>query len=307
MLAANCSRTATLARGMAADARERTVTSFDGLALAVRETGPEDGRPVIAMHGVLQTRDNVLRGADLERAGYRVVAYDVRGHGRSEGTTDAADYGYDALVRDFVAVQDACDAAPALLVGVSIGGVTALRVAIEQPERVAALVVATPAFDPATHPIPADIERGERVAAAVRAGDAAALVDAEPVPVDDPELYRSLRVFAQRTAQRTVEAHRDRDVAAVALDAILRARAFESLDELSAVRVPAVVIGSRDEFDGNHPLNVARGYADAIPDAGFVVEDQGKLPIAWRGREVSKIALELGERARWDVAAPAFD
>lgn len=292
---------------MAKDAREKVVESFDGLALAVRESGPEDGRPVIAMHGVLQTRDNVLRGADLERAGHRVISYDVRGHGNSEGTTDPGDYGYDALVRDFLAVQDACDASSAVLVGVSIGGVTALRVAIERPERVAALLVATPAFDPETHPIPADIERGERVADAVRAGDAAALVDAEPVPVDDPELYRSLRVFAERTAQRTVEAHRDRDVAAVALVAILRARAFESFDQLAAVRVPTVVVGSRDEFDGNHPLPVARAYAAAIPGAGFVVEDEGKLPLAWRGREVSKIALELCERAQWGVAAPAFD
>jgi pimeloyl-ACP methyl ester carboxylesterase len=295
----------------AAEERERVVTSADGLALAVRETGPEDGRPVLALHGVLQTRDNVLKAADLARAGYRVIAPDVRGHGRSEGTTDPDDYGYDALLRDVVAVQDAYEASPAVMVGVSIGGVTALRLAIEQPERVAGLVVATPAFDPSTHPIPADLERAARVAAAVRAGDAGALIDAEPVPVDDPDLYRSLRVFAERTAQRTVQAHRDREVAAVALEAILRARAFESLDELAAVRAPTVVVGSRDKYDGNHPHHVARAYAEAIPGARFLIEDEGKLPLAWRGREMTRIALEMCERARWGAgerdAAPALD
>ncbi|HEX8647172.1 MAG TPA: alpha/beta hydrolase, partial [Thermoleophilaceae bacterium] len=273
-----------------------------GVGISAHASGPEDGPPVVALHGVMQTYDSVLKDTMLVKAGLRVIAYDARGHGGSESPGDRTQYGYDRLVEDLVAVMDAFGASPAVLVGVSMGALTAMRLAVEQPERVAGLVAVTPAYDPAKEL--GCMAHAERVADALRARDVDALMEAEPVRVADPEDNDALRSFARRTAERTVEVHRDADAAAEALLAILRARPFETFEPLAAIQAPTVVVGSRDVFDLNHPLHIARAYADAIPGSRFVCEDdEGSLPIAWRGREVAKIVLDVARGAGFDSAS----
>ena len=265
------------------------------LRLATHCSGPEDGPAVIALHGVMQTHDTVLKGDVLERAGCRVIAYDARGHGGSEAPEDPADYGYDRLVEDLVGVMDAHDASPAVLVGVSMGALTSLRLAVEQPERVAGIVAVTPAYNPDS--AGGCLNRAELVAEALRRRDPEALIEAEPVGPAAGHRQRALLAFARRTAERTIESHRDPGATATALLAILRARAFETFEPLAAVEAPTVVIGSRDEFDLNHPLWLAEQYARALPGCRWVCEDEGQLPVAWKGREVARIALELAETA----------
>jgi pimeloyl-ACP methyl ester carboxylesterase len=271
------------------------VPTPSGTRIAARVTGPEDGRPVIALHGVMQTHDTVLKGHELEDSGFRVISYDARGHGASEAPEDISGYSYERLMDDLVAVMDFFDARPALLAGVSMGALTALRLAIEQPGRVAGIVAITPAYNPDS--TGGCLAHAERVADALRTRDAATLIAASPVRVADPHHERALHVFARRTAERTVEAHRDPDATATALMAILRARAFESLEPLAKVRAPTIVVGSRDEFDVNHPLWLAEAYAAAIPGCRYVCEDEGHLPLAWKGREMAALVHELAEVA----------
>src|SRR5436190_752605 len=121
----------------AAPAREEVVSST-GVDLAVRPTGDPDGPPVVVMHELFGTRDQVLMGSTrLEEAGFRVVAYDARGHGRSGAPADPTDYGYPTLMLDLLAVMDAFHLDRALLLGVSMGAHSALRLGLEHPDRVA--------------------------------------------------------------------------------------------------------------------------------------------------------------------------
>ena len=263
------------------------------MRLAVHESGPADGPAVIALHGVMQTHDTVMKGDELQRAGYRVIAYDARGHGGSETPDDPTDYGYDRLVEDLVQVMDEHDASPAVLVGVSMGALTSLRLALEQPERVAGIVAVTPAYNPDS--AGGCLNRAELVAEALRQRDAELLIAAEPVGPADGHRQRALLAFARRTAERTIASHRDPAATAIALLAILRARAFDTFEPLAAIEAPTVVIGSHDEFDLNHPLWLAEQYARALPGCRWVCEEKGELPIAWKGREVARIALELAE------------
>ena len=48
------------------------------------------------------------------------------------------------------------------------------------------------------------------------------------------------------------------------------------------------MVGSRDDTDPEHPLAVAREYADRLPNAELVVEDEGEPPLAWQGARLSK-------------------
>lgn len=83
----------------------------------------------------------------LARRGFDVTAFDHRGHGRSDGRRGALRRD-DDLVDDLDAVVESTGREPVLLVGHSMGGLVALRYALEHPERVRALVLSSPALDP---------------------------------------------------------------------------------------------------------------------------------------------------------------
>jgi pimeloyl-ACP methyl ester carboxylesterase len=74
-----------------------------------------------------------------------------------------------------------------------------------------------------------------------------------------------------------------------ALRVVPRAVAFEGLDALERLTMPALVVGSRDESDPGHPLELAQAYVEHLPHAQLVVEDEGASPIAWQGAQLSRI------------------
>ena len=75
----------------------RNGTSLEGECLG-------DGAPLVLLHGLSATRRNVVQGSrHLAKRGYRLIAYDARGHGAS---TPAQSYGYPELVGDLEAVLD---------------------------------------------------------------------------------------------------------------------------------------------------------------------------------------------------------
>src|SRR5687768_16550898 len=117
------------------------------------------------LHGLTATRRYVVHGSNaLARAGHRVIAYDARGHGESD---PAQPYDYPTLAADLLGVLDERGVERALLDGASMGWHTALRFALVHPDRVAGLVVITPAFDPGEE---RDFARWDALAAWLRDG-----------------------------------------------------------------------------------------------------------------------------------------
>lgn len=98
------------------------LTVADGVSLYY-EDSDGDGRPVVLIHGFLggvdAWADNV---GPLTAAGYRVVAYERRGSGRSSLPTGGGDYDYDTLAGDLVSLLKHLDLRDAVLVGFSMGG-----------------------------------------------------------------------------------------------------------------------------------------------------------------------------------------
>src|SRR5206468_8495245 len=112
----------------------RQVRSGD-VVLAVEDSGG-DGRPIVLAHGLTATRRYVLHGSRmLERAGYRVITYDARGHGESSAPRDRGAYTYLELVADLAAVLDGLEIERAVLGGVSLGARPALAFALDHQER----------------------------------------------------------------------------------------------------------------------------------------------------------------------------
>ena len=95
------------------------IETDDGTALYLKEWG--NGPPVVLIHGWPLSADSWDDQAmALAEHGYRVIAYDRRGFGRSDQPWDG--YDYDTLADDLAAVIEACDAANPALVGFSMGG-----------------------------------------------------------------------------------------------------------------------------------------------------------------------------------------
>ena len=112
----------------------------------VRDTGG-DGVPVLLVHGWMFPSDlNWLQTyAPLRRAGYRVLAMDLRGHGRglrSESPFRLADCADDAA-----GVLAALGTGPALVVGYSMGGPVTQLLARRHPEAVRGFVLCATALD----------------------------------------------------------------------------------------------------------------------------------------------------------------
>src|SRR6201997_3529551 len=125
------------------------VVKGPGVTLQGDETG--EGIPDVLLHGLTATRRYVVMGSrSLERSGHRMVAYDARGHGRSSPAPARDAYRYEDLGRDLIAVLDDRGIERAVLAGASMGAHTLLWLALNAPERVAGLVVITPAYDPET-------------------------------------------------------------------------------------------------------------------------------------------------------------
>jgi pimeloyl-ACP methyl ester carboxylesterase len=264
-----------------------------GVRLAVEEAGPQDGAPIVLLHGLTATRRYVVMGSKaLERGGNRVVSYDARGHGQSSPAPVPDAYGYDELAPDLVAVMDALGIERAVLAGASMGAHTLLRAALQAPERVAGVVVVTPAFDPAA---PRDYARWDALAEGLRSGGIEGFLDAYRVEDEVPEAWRrTVRlVLRQRMAQ-----HADLGALADALHAAPRSRPYESLAELGVLDVPAVVVASRDEADPGHPLAVGEAHAAAIPGARLLVEPAGRSPLAWQGGQLSRVIAEVAAQAK---------
>ena len=172
----------------------------DDVTLSGEDSG--DGPAVVLLHGLTATRRYVVMGSSaLQRSGHRVVAYDARGHGRSAPAAEPGAYGYEQLGLDLEAVLDAAGVQRAILAGASMGAHTLLWLALNRPERVAGLVVITPAFDPATADDPRRLAHWDALAAGLRDGGIDGFLQAYGTPrVPEPLRATVTTVIRQRLA-----------------------------------------------------------------------------------------------------------
>ncbi|RMQ41966.1 Lipase [Pseudomonas cichorii] len=110
------------------------------IELAAHLFGPEDGQPVIALHGWLDNANSFARLAPrLE--GLRIVALDMAGHGHSDHRPAAASYSLADYVFDVLQVAEQLGWQRFSLLGHSLGAIISVILAASQPERVQRLAL----------------------------------------------------------------------------------------------------------------------------------------------------------------------
>lgn len=118
-----------------------TVTTVDGTSIYYKDWGPRDAQPVVFHHGwPLSADDWDNQMLFFLAQGYRVVAHDRRGHGRS--SQSATGHDMDTYAADVAAVAEALDLRGAVHIGHSTGGGEVARyVARAEQGRVAKAVL----------------------------------------------------------------------------------------------------------------------------------------------------------------------
>lgn len=210
-------------------------------------------------------------------AGTRVFVH-LRGHGGTpipvgaDGAPDPGDYR--DLAAEVAAVAAQTGATRAL--GVSLGAGALVRLLVDRPDAFRRVVLLLPsALDgPSTAAV---ADRFVAMAAAVAAGDVEAL--ARLLRAHQPESVQRLPavgVWARRRAGELVR---------TPVDAVLRGFAGRAPltggEELARITCPVLVVGQ--DGDEVHPLEVARRYAAALPNATLEVFPSGGVP--WAGRD----------------------
>lgn len=107
-----------------AGTKDYIVTAPDGVVLAVQEAGDSNGFPIIFIHGLLGSRlDWIKQLQDPRLQHYRLITYDLRGHGLSGKPVDADAYTDGRRwADDLAAVIKSTHARKPVLVGWSLGG-----------------------------------------------------------------------------------------------------------------------------------------------------------------------------------------
>lgn len=256
------------------------ITMDDGVELAVQVAGSGPG--LLLVHGFGGAKEDFGDHVDALAERHTVVTFDHRGHGASGKPDDLAAYSFARLRADTLAIAEALDLARFRLLGHSMGGMIARRIAVDHPERVDALVM----MDTAPGPLPAfDPELIEVGAQHALQHSKAAL--RELLDMTDPlgnEAHQ--RVLRERPGYQEFNDRKWDDLSVSMWVALVReiARQPDELDLMRTLPMPVLVLVGALDRDF---LPAARAMADAIPHASLVVLDgaghspQFEQPRAW--------------------------
>jgi pimeloyl-ACP methyl ester carboxylesterase len=130
------------------DVRYERIRLSTGVSLNVALAGPEDGEPILFLHGFPESHRTWRNQIPDLSADYRIIAPDQRGFGASEKPEGVENYGSDKIVGDALALMDALGIDHFTLAGHDWGGAVAWAAAMKHPFRIKRLIIVN-----APHPI----------------------------------------------------------------------------------------------------------------------------------------------------------
>lgn len=230
---------------------------------------------ILLLHGFTGTGDTWRRLTGTLVDHLDVVTVDLPGHGRSTAPADPARYAFDRLADDLAAVLDAVEARRVIVLGYSMGGRAALKLALRHPERVAALVLESTS--------PGITDPARRAARRQSDHDLASMLEREGItPFVDH--WERLPLWASQSAldewtRGELRAQRLLQSPAGLANCLRGAGQGEdpaTLDQLGAIRVPVLLLaGALDAGYVGHARTMASRLPEAqlavVPDAGHAV------------------------------------
>jgi pimeloyl-ACP methyl ester carboxylesterase len=249
--------------------------------LHVEVTGT--GSPILLWHSLLCNHQMWCKQVPILASHYQVINLDMRGHGQS--SLYNFPYDYWELSRDVGRVLDYLNIEKVTTIGLSMGGMAAYHLALEQPERLTGIVAISATADPD----PLLVRWRDRILAEVslRVGTQLLKPLIDPLMLGQTTFARRPEVVAQWNQQfqsirpqgiyHCVKALRQRD---------------NLLPHLPQVEIPAlIIIGEEDKT-----LSIERGQAvaDALPNARFqVIPQAGHLCVLEQPELINRAILSF--------------
>ncbi|MDH6522018.1 pimeloyl-ACP methyl ester carboxylesterase [Streptomyces sp. SAI-135] len=239
-----------------------------GTPFAYREVGTGQGVPLVLLHHVTAVLDDwdpaVIDGLATER---RVILVDLRGVGRSGGTTPDT---FEAMADDTVAFLDALGLDVADLLGYSLGGIVAQVVAQRFPDRIRRIILAGTV--PAGAPGPA--ATGAALQSAIQKASEQGKHPKHFLFFESsPSGQAAADAFLARLDQRTAD-DRDAPISDAAIGAqfaaLTRWEQDSSPTGLTAVKQPALVVNGDNDTMWPTITGTLR-LAQSLPDARLAV------------------------------------
>ncbi|MEJ2501584.1 MAG: alpha/beta fold hydrolase, partial [Campylobacterales bacterium] len=123
----------------ASDKGDSMKTTVNGIDIKYDDVGPADAPALIFIHGFPLNRTMWQPQMEALKGRYRLIAYDLRGHG--ESSLGEEDFTMERFVQDLLGLMEALRIEKATLCALSMGGYIALNAAESHPERFNALVL----------------------------------------------------------------------------------------------------------------------------------------------------------------------
>ena len=248
---------------------------------------PGDPPPTLLLHGIGNYGRYWDFFADAVSGRLRLVATDARGHGDSGKPAEG--YAPDEFVADAVAVLDALAIERALVVGHSMGGTHAIRLAASHPDRVDRLVI----VDAGTEAMREGSERARRLSLErperfEYADDALAyLRKTSPGYPEDVYKNRMRWLFREDAGDLVWRSSRD------ALASIMSSRGSNLADELRAVRCPVLLVrGTRSNVLS---ADVAERMVKSVADGRLIELDAGHNVALDRPAQLAEAVMEFAQ------------
>ncbi|WP_163010860.1 alpha/beta fold hydrolase [Streptomyces dangxiongensis] len=236
----------------------RSLATADG-RLAYREAG--SGAPLVLLHGGFVDHRMWEEQIRAFAPGRRVIAWDARGHGASDNAT-----GPFRQVDDLATLLRGLDAAPAVLVGLCMGGGIAVDCALEYPELVRAVVVSGVGTSEPVFEDPWVLGVAAAQQQALAAGDLAGWADAfvlwaagphRDLTGVDPDLVGRLREMGLGTLGKHTPGEPDHHVPVT-----------RTWERVPGIEVPLIAVNGA--LDSPDHLAMAARLAELVPDGRTV-------------------------------------
>lgn len=118
---------------------ENLQLTVNNLTFSYNDAGPSDAPTIIFIHGFPFNKSMWAGQVDALKDRYRLIAYDVRGHGDSDAGQE--DFAIELFVNDLLSLMDALKLDRVILCGLSMGGYIALNAVLHYPKRFGALIL----------------------------------------------------------------------------------------------------------------------------------------------------------------------
>ena len=230
--------------------------------VAYSVAGAPDAEPVLLIHGLGSSRRDWRLQVPALAPAYRVVAYDVRGHGDSEKPRSR--YHMAELADDAVALARGLGLGPVHVVGLSLGGMIGFQMAVDHPDMVRSLTVVNSGPEVVARTVRDWLRLRLRMFLTWALGPAAIghLVGKRLFPKPEQEPLR--RAFRDQVASNDRSAYLNMSRAIVG---------WSVADRLGRVKCPVLVVSGDRDYT---PVAAKAAYVEKMVDAQLkVIEDSG--------------------------------